>query len=76
MRVHAGAGGEILRAQDLTPGPGVHAHLGLLYSHAGRDEAALREFNTEKALYPESAPFLDGLLARAQMAQQQKGAAR
>lgn len=54
-----------MRAANLDPGPGVHAHLGLLYAHTGRDEAALREFNTEKALYPESAPFLDGLMARA-----------
>lgn len=55
-----------MRAADLTPGPGVHAHLGLLYARSGRDDAALREFNTEKALYPEAAPYLDGLLARAQ----------
>lgn len=54
-----------LRAANLTPGPGVHAHLGLLYAQTGRDEAAQREFNTEKALYPEAAPFLDGLMARA-----------
>jgi hypothetical protein len=55
-----------MRADNLTPGPGVHAHLGMLYAHLGRDDAAQREFNTEKALYPEAARFLDGLLARAQ----------
>jgi hypothetical protein len=59
-----------MRAANLTPGPGVHAHLGLLYAHLGRDDAAQREFNTEKGLYPEAAPFLDGLMARAQQRRQ------
>jgi len=44
--------------------PGVHAHLGYLYSMQGDPDAARRELEVEKALYPEAATFVDGLLAR------------
>ncbi len=47
--------------------PGLYAHLGMLYlrqGHTGSGVAALKE---EKALYPESAVFIDGLLARANL---------
>jgi hypothetical protein len=46
--------------------PGLHAHLGLLYSLAGDTGNATAAFLTEKTLYPESAVFMDGMLARAQ----------
>ncbi len=47
--------------------PGLHAHLGLLYSLAGDTGNATAAFLAEKELYPESATFIDGVLARAQM---------
>lgn len=45
--------------------PGLHAHLGLLYSLAGDSGNAEAAFRTEMALYPESAAFLGGVLERA-----------
>jgi len=44
--------------------PGLIAHLGLLYSKIGNADAAQQCFGTEKALFPESAPFMDRLLAQ------------
>jgi hypothetical protein len=44
--------------------PGVHAHLGYLYSLQGDLDSATSAFLSEKELYPESAVFIDGLLAR------------
>jgi len=46
--------------------PGVHAHLGLLYSLAGDTANATSAFQAEKTLYPESTSFIDGVQARAQ----------
>ena len=56
--------GAALREQDLAPPPGLHAHLGALYSLAGDLAAARRHLEAEKAWYPESAVFVDGLLER------------
>ncbi len=42
--------------------PGYHAHLGLLYSSLGRDDQMVQEFQTEKALFPESAAYIDFLM--------------
>jgi len=44
--------------------PGVHAHLGYMYYLSGDAEAALEEFATERALFPESATFIDGMIER------------
>lgn len=44
--------------------PGLNAHLGLLYSQVGNADAAQQCFATEKALFPESATFMDRLLAK------------
>ena len=44
--------------------PGVHAHLGYLYYVSGNAGAAVEHFKAEKELYPESAKFIDGMLAR------------
>ena len=51
------------RSQDKPVPPGFHAHLGYLYYQIGRTEEARREFETEKARFPESAVFMDRLLA-------------
>jgi hypothetical protein len=44
--------------------PGVHAHLGYMYYLSGNAEAAFDEFATERALFPESATFVDGVFKR------------
>lgn len=44
--------------------PGLNAHLGLLYSQVGNADAAKQCFVAEKALFPESATFMDRLLAQ------------
>ena len=51
------------RSQDKPVPPGFHAHLGYLYYQIGRTTEARREFETEKAKFPESAVFMDRLLA-------------
>jgi len=43
--------------------PGWHAHLGFLYSELGKPDQARQELQTEKAEFPESAVFVDRLLA-------------
>lgn len=50
--------------------PGFHAHLGLLYARLGREDQVRQQFETEKRLFPESAPFMDFLL------REHKGATR
>jgi hypothetical protein len=42
--------------------PGFHAYLGYLYTELGKKDQASQEFETEKALFPESAVFMDRLL--------------
>lgn len=44
--------------------PGLHAHLGYLHSVAGNPAAARDHLEREKTLYPESARFVDHVLAR------------
>ena len=43
--------------------PGFHAHLGNLYYQLNKRDQARQEFQTEKSLFPESAVFMDRLLA-------------
>lgn len=51
-------------AAGLAVPPGLHAHLGYLYTLEGNDAAARVHFQSEKALFPESTVFIDGLIAR------------
>lgn len=44
--------------------PGLHAHLGYLYTTQGDYSTALVHFQMEKAKFPESAHFIDGLIER------------
>jgi hypothetical protein len=55
-----------IRSQGGMPPPGYHAHLGLLYLQVGKDDQAVQQLRTEKALFPESAKYMDFLLAKAQ----------
>jgi hypothetical protein len=52
------------RSENKPVPPGFHAHLGYLYFQLGRLDEARREFETEKARFPESVVFMDRLLAR------------
>lgn len=42
--------------------PGLHGHLALLYSKVGNDQAARTHLEAERALFPESAAYVDFLL--------------
>ncbi|WP_068825295.1 DUF4810 domain-containing protein [Pseudomonas sp. BMS12] len=53
------------RAKDRPLPPGFHAHLGMLYAELGKADQVHQEFETEKALFPESAPYMDLLLNNA-----------
>jgi len=52
------------KAHDRPVPPGYHAHLGYLYFQIGKVDQAFQSFNTEKALFPESAVYMDRLIAR------------
>ncbi|MFZ2333347.1 MAG: DUF4810 domain-containing protein [Sideroxyarcus sp.] len=53
-----------VRAANGTVPPGFHAHLGYLYFQSGKTDQALQSFATEKTLFPESAVYMDRLIAR------------
>lgn len=53
---------EQFKARDQLAPPGFHAHLGMLFAEVGNMDRAAQEFNTEKRLFPESAPYMDFLL--------------
>ena len=44
--------------------PGLHAHLGYLYVTEGDYGTAMIHFQTEKARFPESTHFIDGMIER------------
>ena len=46
------------------PPPGMHAHIGMLYSQRGELDTALAAFEAEKELYPEAEHFMDFLIGR------------
>jgi len=51
-------------AQAAVP-PGLHAHMGLLSLKLGQSADAVDHLQTERRLFPESAPYMDWLLKRA-----------
>lgn len=53
-----------IQATGKTPPPGYHAHLGMLYASLGKGDQVMQEFQTEKALFPESASYMDFLLKK------------
>ena len=55
---------ELSQAKERPIPPGLHAHLGYLYSVAGNAARAREHFEREKSLYPESAHFVDYLMAQ------------
>ncbi|NYE22207.1 DUF4810 domain-containing protein [Pigmentiphaga litoralis] len=55
---------EKARATGAQLPPGFHAHLGLLYAQVGKENQVIQQLETEKTLYPESAKYMDFLIAR------------
>ena len=51
------------RAKNKPVPPGFQAHLGYLYVQLGKSDQARQAFETEKVNFPESAVFMDRLLA-------------
>lgn len=45
--------------------PGIYAHLGFLYAMQGKESRSREAFMEERALYPESDIFIDGMMSRA-----------
>lgn len=52
--------------------PGVYAHLGYMYAIEGNVTKSNEAFLEEKALFPESALFIDGMLERAKTFNKEK----
>jgi hypothetical protein len=52
------------RSENKAVPPGWHAHLGYLYFQLGKLDQSRQEFMTEKTTFPESAVFMDRLLAK------------
>jgi hypothetical protein len=55
---------QVARSENKPVPPGYHAHLGYLYYQLGKIDQALQSFETEKQLFPESAQYMDFLIAR------------
>jgi len=62
------------RKSDQPMAPGFHAHLGMLYGDVGRRAEMCEQFKLEKQLFPESAQFMDFLLAKAEPKTEKKDA--
>lgn len=52
--------------EDKKVGPGIYAHLGMLYSSVGETDKALAALEQERILFPESEIFINGMLKRSQ----------
>lgn len=53
-----------IAASGATPPPGYHAHLGMLYSLAGRNDQAVQSLMKERVLFPESSAYVEFLLTK------------
>lgn len=51
---------------SLMANPGLHAQLGYVCFQLGRVDEAIKEFTTEKTLFPEAAIFMDRMIEKAQ----------
>jgi len=56
------AGLQQARSKGLTPAPGYHAQLGMLYAEVGKMDQVRQQFETEKTLFPESTAYMDFLM--------------
>ena len=55
---------QTISAKGASVPPGFHAHLGMLYSVAGKPDQVIAQFEDEKKLFPESAAYMDFLLGK------------
>lgn len=55
------------QSQDMPIPPGLYAHLAMMYAKDGNPGLAKEALNEEKNNFPESATFVDGLIARAKL---------
>jgi hypothetical protein len=55
---------QVIGAKGNHAPPGFHAHLGMLYSVAGKPDQVVAQFEDEKKLFPESATYMDFLLSK------------
>ncbi len=46
--------------------PGIYLHLGMVYASLGMMSDAMAAFASEQEIYPESRPFIEGMLERAE----------
>lgn len=53
---------EKIKAKGGAVPPGYHAQLGMLYLNVGKGDQMVKEFQTEKTLFPESTPYMDFLM--------------
>lgn len=51
--------------------PGIFAHLGMVHAQVGNPMLAKEALLQEKALYPESSVFIDGILSRSNITNEQ-----
>lgn len=56
---------QVTVSRGQTPPPGLYGTLGMLYAKLGRTDQSIASLEREKTLFPESAPYIDRLLARA-----------
>lgn len=52
--------------------PGLYANLGYIYLKEGQQQLAIENFKKEKALYPESAHFMDRMIKKVEMLEEKK----
>jgi len=52
--------------------PGLYANLGYIYLKEGQNKKAIESFKKEKALYPESAKFMDRMIKKVEMLEENK----
>ena len=65
----------IKNAKDSQSGrvaPGLYANLGYIYLKEGQNKKAIESFKKEKALYPESAKFMDKMIKKVAMLEENK----
>ena len=55
---------QTMSAKGQSAPPGFHAHLGMLYSVSGKPDQVVAQFEDEKKLFPESAVYMNFLLAK------------
>ncbi len=56
---------DVAKSAKIAPHPGLHAQLGYVLFQLGRVDDAVKEFSTEKSLFPEATVFMDRMIEKA-----------